>query len=222
MPASRRFRRRRPYGRRGRTGTLEEPAPVAWQRPPVGADHAPQELLELVRTVAGDLLDRHDDRRVADDAGLSVDDLGELRERPQAGLRLRLRDVAVMALELLARRALREERANVVNVQARIPELEVAQTCEPCHRLPVAPPTARLTAFRCLSLKPRSRPATAKLATRRFTSHSKGPGSVSSKSLMLKTSRRSGERTHRSSTGAHRHTAAHAARFAASPTGRMP
>ena len=40
--------------------------------------------------------------------------------------------------------------------------------------------------------KPRSRPATAKLATRRLTSHSNGPGSVSSKSLMSKTSRRSG------------------------------
>ena len=40
--------------------------------------------------------------------------------------------------------------------------------------------------------KPRSRPATAKLATRRFTSHSNGPGRVSSKSFTLKTSRRSG------------------------------
>ena len=40
--------------------------------------------------------------------------------------------------------------------------------------------------------KPQSRPATAMLAASRFTSHSNGPGSVSSKSLMLKTSRRSG------------------------------
>ena len=42
------------------------------------------------------------------------------------------------------------------------------------------------------SSKPRSRPATAKLAASRFTSHSNGPGSVSSKSLMLKTRLRSG------------------------------
>ena len=46
--------------------------------------------------------------------------------------------------------------------------------------------TARLILWRSWSSKPRSRPATAKLATSRFTSHSNGPGSVSSKSLMLK------------------------------------
>ena len=46
--------------------------------------------------------------------------------------------------------------------------------------------------FRSFASKPRSRPATAKLATNRFTSHSNGPGSVSSKSLTLNTSRRSG------------------------------
>ena len=40
--------------------------------------------------------------------------------------------------------------------------------------------------------KSRSRPATARLAASRFTSHSNGPGSVSSKSLRLKTSLRSG------------------------------
>ena len=52
--------------------------------------------------------------------------------------------------------------------------------------------TIRLIDCRCLASKPRSRPATAKLATSRFTSHSNGPGSVSSKSLMLNISRRSG------------------------------
>ena len=40
---------------------------------------------------------------------------------------------------------------------------------------------------------PLSRPATARLAASRLTSHSNGPGSVSSKSLTSKTSRRSGE-----------------------------
>src|SRR3954453_18132642 len=53
-------------------------------------------------------------------------------------------------------------------------------------------PTAALIRARTLGLKPRSRPATAKLAARRLTSHSNGPGSVSSKSLTLKTRRRSG------------------------------
>ena len=40
---------------------------------------------------------------------------------------------------------------------------------------------------------PRSRPATSKLAASRLTSHSHGPGSVSSKSLMSNIARRSGE-----------------------------
>jgi hypothetical protein len=48
------------------------------------------------------------------------------------------------------------------------------------------------TERRIALLKPRSRPATAKLAASRLTSHSNGPGSVSSKSLMPKTSLRSG------------------------------
>ncbi len=52
--------------------------------------------------------------------------------------------------------------------------------------------TSVLIARRVFSSKPLSRPATAKLATSRLTSHSNGPGSVSSKSLRLKTSLRSG------------------------------
>ena len=51
---------------------------------------------------------------------------------------------------------------------------------------------ATIAARRAASSKPRARPATAKLAASRFTSHSNGPGSVSSKSLRLNTIRRSG------------------------------
>ena len=43
-------------------------------------------------------------------------------------------------------------------------------------------------------VQPSERPATMKLAARRFVSHSNGPGSVSSKSLRSNTSDRSGER----------------------------
>src|SRR4029453_14784634 len=53
-----------------------------------------------------------------------------------------------------------------------------------------APPV--LIFARVLVSKPRSRPATAKLATRRLTSHSNGPGRVSSKSLGAKPRRRGG------------------------------
>ena len=44
-----------------------------------------------------------------------------------------------------------------------------------------------------LALKPLSRAPINRLATSRLTSHSHGPGSVSSKSLMSNTRRRSGE-----------------------------
>ena len=51
----------------------------------------------------------------------------------------------------------------------------------------------RRTAARVsFGVKSRSRPAIATLAARRLTSHSHGPGRVSSKSLMSNTSRRSG------------------------------
>ena len=52
---------------------------------------------------------------------------------------------------------------------------------------------ARTILRRVLAVNPLSRPATARLAARRLTSHSNGPGRVSSKSLTSKTSRRSGE-----------------------------
>ena len=57
------------------------------------------------------------------------------------------------------------------------------------YRAPAATATRRMSA----AAKPLSRPATTRLATRRLTSHSNGPGSVSSKSLTSNTSRRSGD-----------------------------
>ena len=48
-------------------------------------------------------------------------------------------------------------------------------------------------ARRCLALKPLPRAATSRLAASRFTSHSHGPGTVSSKSFTSNTRRRSAE-----------------------------
>ena len=50
---------------------------------------------------------------------------------------------------------------------------------------------------RSLPVKPFARPAMTKLADSRLTSHSQGPGSVSSKSLMSNIMRRSGEASSR-------------------------
>ena len=62
-------------------------------------------------------------------------------------------------------------------------------------RIAVRYPSAAASTIlrRSLAPNPLSRPATARLAASRLTSHSNGPGSVSSKSLTSKTRRRSGE-----------------------------
>ena len=120
--------------------------------------------------------------------------VGELAERLQAVLAVRLRDVARRsgarclasassghaARDARPRRAARTRRRGCASRRSRASPRGTARA------------TARLIALRCLASNPRSRPATAKLATSRLTSHSNGPGSVSSKSLTLKTSRRSG------------------------------
>ena len=82
---------------------------------------------------------------------------------------------------------------SVLDVDARVPDLEVAHGGEAAHRLAVlAHGGERRAAPLRLVRDPRSRPATATLAASRLTSHSNGPGRVSSKSLRSKTSRRSG------------------------------
>ena len=137
---------------------------------------------------------RHDQRRVADDPRLAVDGLGQLVEGREAVLRAGLGDVLVQALLLLGRGLRRELRNDLLDVDAVVPEIQV-----PHPGVARASPRGNARADHLVDLvrassssKPRSRPATAKLATSRLTSHSNGPGSVSSKSLMLKTSRRSG------------------------------
>ena len=64
---------------------------------------------------------------------------------------------------------------------------------EAAHRGAVARGRSQDDLAASLAVNPLSRPATARLAASRLTSHSNGPGSVSSKSLRSKTSRRSGE-----------------------------
>ena len=59
-------------------------------------------------------------------------------------------------------------------------------------RLRYSPTPAVTMARRSAGEKPRSRPMISKLAARRLTSHSHGPGRVSSKSLMSKIIWRSG------------------------------
>ena len=83
-------------------------------------------------------------------------------------------------------------REQLLDVVAGVPDLERALLGEPAHRLAIG---AHAVAHRSApdpGGKPRSRPATSMLAANRLTSHSNGPGCVSSKSLRSNTSRRSG------------------------------
>ena len=118
--------------------SLEQPPAVGAQRTPVGSDHSPHELLELNRLDAGHhFLDRDDERRVAGDPGLAVDDRRELREGLQAVLRPRLGQVALELLLLLCGSLLSRQRGDLVNVDAGVPELEVGHRGEAPDRLPV-------------------------------------------------------------------------------------
>ena len=117
---------------------LEQPATVSRERSPVGADDLLQRLVKAVELVATDkILDRRHDGRVADDARLAVDELGQLRERLQAALRLRLRQVALGPLDLLRGRLLLKFGQQLLDVQARVPEVEVAHGRVPVDRLAV-------------------------------------------------------------------------------------
>ena len=81
-----------------------------------------------------DVLDRDDERWVADDPALAVDDLGQLRERPRAVLRPCLGDVALERLALLRVAPLGGHRGDVVEVDPRVPDVEVRHAGVLVHR----------------------------------------------------------------------------------------
>ena len=158
-----------------------------------------QEVVELgiERVAVGvgeQLFDGHDQGWVAGDPALSVHDGGELAERLQAVsgacLRHRLLGQLPAALGELGL----ELGDGLLDFEVGVPDVEQRHPGELPHRGAVALDAGEDD--RCgssWSVKPLSRPATTRLAARRLTSHSKGPGSVSSKSLTSNTSRRPGE-----------------------------
>ena len=122
---------------------LEQLPPVAGERPPVGADHAVQELVQAIRLIAGDVLDRHDQRRITGDPRFAVDDRRQLAERLHAVLRASLGDVRFRSLHDrldLLRRLTTDLRHQVVNVDPRVPETEIPHRREPRDVLPVRAP----------------------------------------------------------------------------------
>ena len=74
--ACRRFRPRRPSRRVHVPKALEQLFAVALQRAPIATDHPSRERFDIA--AVGQVLDRDDQRRVAGDPRLTVDDRREL------------------------------------------------------------------------------------------------------------------------------------------------
>ena len=91
-----------------------------------------------------DVFDWRDHRRVGGDPHFAVDDLGQLLERSQAGLAPCLRGILLVALELFWCRSLSPLRDDLVDVEARVPEIEVAHAGVAYDRLPVGAPDHRV------------------------------------------------------------------------------
>ena len=180
---------------------LQEMSPIRLQAVPVDAEPivepGPQLFDDRPRRapLAGELVERHHERRVADDAELAVDLARELGERLRAVLGLRLGRHLLEALDLCWRSPRCPQRSRIESTSRRAYQVSrFVSAGELCHRLPVRAHAAdRQSSRAVLAENSRDRAAISKLAASRFTSHSNGPGFVSSKSLMSNTSVRSGD-----------------------------
>ena len=147
---------------------------------------------------------RHDERRFRDDPRPSVHDPGEPVERPEVVLRLRLPESARELLATgLAQRPRRPRRYGGL-VDVGVPDVQRRLLGERAHRLAVRGDRDQDDLARSFAANPLARAAISRLVASRLTSHSHGPGSVSSKSLMSKTSSAPARRTRRSSPGGRR------------------
>ena len=119
---------------------LEQVAAVGLQRPPVGTNESAHFLLELVPLDLGreELVDRDDQRRVADDARLALDEVGQLLERMHAVLGAGSLDAGFSLLQPLRVDAGAELRDCLLDRQVRVPKFEVPHLREAAHRLPVS------------------------------------------------------------------------------------
>ena len=116
----------------------EKTAAVALQRLRVALEHLVDPILGLppARRVWQQLLHRHDQRRAADDSQLAVHPLGEAAQRAHAVLGVRLGDALLRSLHRLAAQLLHPGHHRR-DVEARVPDLQVAHRGESPHRLPV-------------------------------------------------------------------------------------
>ena len=122
------------------TGTLQQEPAVGFQRAPVLGEQVLDLRFEgrLVHLLGQQVSDRDQQRRVGDDLGPAVDQMGQLGHflHAVAGPRLGHSLVHHLALPRLHLRV--ELRPQIVQVRMRIPDVQVGHPGESTHRLPVA------------------------------------------------------------------------------------
>ena len=178
----------------GQLVAVEEDAPVVLQRACGIAACTPRSVAMVWARLPRRVVERDDQRRARDDARVAVDDAGELREGVHAVARARLGHELPGPLARLGHRPRRPASGRASSTSTRAYQTSILRAA--ANRAISArydPAVSSMPRSRSRRDKPRSRPATAMLATSRLTSHSHGPGSVSSKSLTSKIRRRSGE-----------------------------
>jgi hypothetical protein len=117
---------------------VEQVATVSFEALAVTAEQLEDPLLELLGLILGDELPRgHQQRRVADDPRLTIDHTNEAIERSEVVLLAGLRDVLPRLLHRLGGGDLGQLGEEGVDVESRVPNVEVRHRGELAHRLTV-------------------------------------------------------------------------------------
>jgi hypothetical protein len=173
---------------------LDEVTTVRLQRAGVTVEQALHPFVDVQAESLGvQLADRHDDRGIMDDREATVDPLGQPPLRRHAVTGVRPTHTVAHRTPALLRAHDPKPGGGGVDGLVRIPDRHIAMSSEFTDGHPACARGRRDGSTALLGGVPVSRPAISRLVASRLTSHSNGPGLVSSKSLTWKTSRRSGE-----------------------------
>src|SRR5205085_8298676 len=109
------------------TELLQQGAPVGFQSPPVGPNQSANLVDYLVALYRGwnEFVDRHDQRRVADDPWIAIDHMRKLLEGTRAVPGARLGDVGLRLLQPLGVDAAGKLLERLFNGQAGVPDIQV-------------------------------------------------------------------------------------------------
>jgi hypothetical protein len=179
---------------------IEQVPAVGLKRVAIAGDEGSESFAHAIGVHIDHVVKPDDQRRIADDLTLPVDDGGQLPHRPQAiaGVCLRQRTFGRLKRRLALLQLSSGERGLVFghgffDVEARIPDGEDRLGGEVLHSCAVALHCSQRGSAGLLLGEFVVPSGYDEVAASRLTSHSNGPGSVSSKSLMSNTNRRSGD-----------------------------